>query len=236
MAITAQESWTNREGKRRVQVPEYIREIVEEVAFQAREDKRVDKRSGVSQRLPISTLENVLSSAEQRAVRSHESAVVARVADVYAAIPSMTGKFELEYEGEMRGAENIARELIRAAVGKTFTKYFKDVNFQPVVQWFEIGGELKVPANAASGELLASSRRFRGYSSTWKRWGFARRTTQRSSPPRRSLSLKGFGRTSASTAAKSEGYFAEDAEDTRAARTARAFRPHAAAPVQLSDG
>jgi magnesium chelatase subunit I len=162
MAITAQESWTNREGKRRVQVPEYIREIVEEVAFQAREDKRVDKRSGVSQRLPISTLENVLSSAEQRAVRSHDSAVVARVADVYAAIPSMTGKFELEYEGEMRGADNIARELIRAAVGKTFTKYFKDVNFQAVVQWFEIGGELKVPANAASGELLSQLKKIQG--------------------------------------------------------------------------
>ncbi len=162
MAITAQESWTNREGKRRVQVPEYIREIVEEVAFQAREDKRVDKRSGVSQRLPISTLENVLSSAEQRAVRSHDSAVVARVADVYAAIPSMTGKFELEYEGEMRGADNIARELIRAAVGKTFTKYFKDVNFQAVVQWFEIGGELKVLANAASGELLSQLKKIQG--------------------------------------------------------------------------
>jgi magnesium chelatase subunit I len=162
MAITAQESWTNREGKRRVQVPEYVREIVEEVAFQAREDKRVDKRSGVSQRLPISALENVLSSAEQRSLRSHDSAVVARVADVYAAIPSMTGKFELEYEGELRGADNIARELIRAAVGKTFTKYFKDVNFQAVVQWFEIGGELKVPANASSGDLLAQLKKIQG--------------------------------------------------------------------------
>jgi magnesium chelatase subunit I len=162
MSITAQESWTNREGKRRVEVPTYVREIVEEVAFQAREDKRVDRRSGVSQRLPISTLENVLSSAEQRAVRSRDSAVVARVADIYAAIPSMTGKFELEYEGEMRGAENIARELIRAAVGKTFTKYFGNVNFQPLVQWFEIGGELKVPANASSAELLAQLKKIQG--------------------------------------------------------------------------
>src|SRR6202050_5416714 len=162
MAITAQEAWTNRASKRHVQVPEYVREVVEEVAFQARDDKRVDKRSGVSQRLPISTLENVLSSAEQRAVRGHDSAIVARVADVYAAIPSMTGKFELEYEGEMRGADNIARELIRAAVGKTFTKYFRDVNFQAVVQWFEIGGELKVPANAASAELLGQLKKIQG--------------------------------------------------------------------------
>ncbi len=162
MAITAQEAWTNREAKRRVEVPEYVREIVEEVAFQARDDKRVDRRSGVSQRLPISTLENVLSSAEQRAARSRDSSIVARVADVYAAIPSMTGKFELEYEGEMRGADNIARELIRAAVGKTFTRYFKDVNFQPVIQWFETGGESKVPANASSGELLNQLKKIPG--------------------------------------------------------------------------
>jgi magnesium chelatase subunit I len=162
MSITEQESWTKREGKRRVEVPNYVREVVEEVAFQARDDKRVDRRSGVSQRLPISTLENVLSSAEQRAVRSQDSAVVARVADVYAAIPAMTGKFELEYEGEMRGAENIARELIRAAIGKTFSKYFANVNFQPVVQWFEIGGELKVAANASSVDLLAQLKKIQG--------------------------------------------------------------------------
>ncbi len=162
MSITAQESWTERDGKRRVQVPAYIREIVEEVAFQARDDKRVDRRSGVSQRLPISSLENVLSSAEQRSIRARDSAVVARVSDVYAAIPAMTGKFELEYEGELRGAENIARELIRAAVGKTFTKYFADVNFQPVVQWFEMGGELKVPAQASSAELLAQLKKIQG--------------------------------------------------------------------------
>src|SRR6202043_2980612 len=162
MSITAQESWTERDGKRRTEVPEYVREIVEEVAFQAREDKRVDRRSGVSQRLPISTLENVLSSAEQRAVRSRDSSAVARVSDVYSAIPAMTGKFELEYEGEMRGAENVARELIRAAVGKTFTKYFAEANFQPVVQWFEIGGELKVPTNASSAELLGQLKKIQG--------------------------------------------------------------------------
>jgi magnesium chelatase subunit I len=162
MSITSQESWTVRDNKKRVEVPDYIREVVEEIAFQAREDKRVDKRSGVSQRLPISTLENVLSSAEQRAIRSRDSAVVARIADVYAAIPSMTGKFELEYEGEVRGAENIARELIRAAMGKIFTNYFASANFQPVVQWFEIGGELKVPTNASSTELLAQLKKIQG--------------------------------------------------------------------------
>ena len=162
MEITAQEAWTCRDGKGRISVPDYIREIVEEVAFQAREDKRVDRRSGVSQRLPISALENVLSSAEQRAVRSHDSAVVARVSDVYSAIPSMTGKIELEYEGEMRGAESIARELIRLAIGKTFSKYFPNVSFQPVVQWFEAGGELKLQSNASSAETLAQLKKIQG--------------------------------------------------------------------------
>jgi magnesium chelatase subunit I len=162
MSITAQEAWTQRDGSRRVAVPEYVREVVEGVAFQAREDKRVDRRSGVSQRLPISTLENVLSSAEQRAVKNRDSAIVARVADIYAAIPAMTGKFELEYEGEMRGADNIARELIRAAVGRTFSKYFAEVNFQPVVKWFEEGGELKVPADATSAEVLAQLKKIPG--------------------------------------------------------------------------
>src|ERR1700729_3169627 len=95
IAITTQESWIDRENKKRVHMPQYIREVVEEIAFQAREDKRVDRRSGVSQRVPISTLENVMSSAEQRAIRGRDGSVVARIADVYAAIPSMPGKFEL---------------------------------------------------------------------------------------------------------------------------------------------
>jgi len=162
MAITAQESWTDRDTNRRVEVPQYVREIVEEIAFQAREDKRVDRRSGVSQRLPISALENVLSSAEQHAIRSRDARAVARISDVYAAIPAMTGKFELEYEGELRAAENIARELIRAAVGKAFTRIFADVNFQAVVQWFELGGELKIPANASSAELVTQLKKIQG--------------------------------------------------------------------------
>ena len=162
MAITSQESWIERENKKRVHMPQYVREVVEEIAFQARDDKRVDRRSGVSQRLPISTLENVMSNAEQRAIRSRDGAVVARVADIYAAIPSMTGKFELEYEGELKGADTIARELIRAAVGKTFTQYFTGANFQPVTQWFELGGELKVPANASNEEVMAQLKTIQG--------------------------------------------------------------------------
>ena len=145
IAITEQEAWVQRDGGRApVEVPGYIREVVEQIAFLARDDKRIDRRSGVSQRLPIACIENMVSSAEQRAVRNHEARSTARVADVYAALPAITGKMELEYEGELRGAENIAREMIRGAVGKVFTKYFETANLQPVVHWFELGGDLKV--------------------------------------------------------------------------------------------
>jgi magnesium chelatase subunit I len=144
MSITQQEAWTRRDSAVQVEVPDYLRQLVEEIAFQARDDKRVDKRSGVSQRLPISVLESVVSSAEQRAARTREKSVVARVADLYAALPAITGKLELEYEGELKGAETIARELIRTAIGRVFTKQLSDVNFQGVIQWFELGGELKI--------------------------------------------------------------------------------------------
>src|ERR1700719_2941579 len=152
MSITAQEAWVGRDSGKKIDVPHYLRQVVEEIAFQAREDKRVDRRSGVSQRLPITTLESLVSSAEQRAARNGENSVVARVADVYAALPAITGKMELEYEGELKGADTIARELIRTAVGRVFSKHFGEVSFQPVVQWFETGGELKIPDLISTGK------------------------------------------------------------------------------------
>ncbi len=152
MAITNQEAWTARDAGINVDVPGYLREVVEEIAFQAREDKRVDRRSGVSQRLPITAMESLVSSAEQHAARVGEKCSVARVADLYAALPSITGKMELEYEGELKGAEVIARELIRTAIGRVFSKHFPEVSFQPVVQWFENGGELKIPDLITTGQ------------------------------------------------------------------------------------
>jgi magnesium chelatase subunit I len=162
MSITAQEAWVQRNSGRNIEVPEYLREVVEEIAFQAREDKRVDRRSGVSQRLPITTLESVVSSAEQRATRTNETRAHASVADVYSALPAITGKMELEYEGELKGADVIARELIRTAIGRIFTKYFGEVNFQPVIQWFELGGELKLPELAGTEERYRQLSKIQG--------------------------------------------------------------------------
>ncbi len=166
MAITSQEAWLHRDGGRRAEVPPYLCEVIEEIAFHARSDKRVDRRSGVSQRLPITCLENVLSSAEQRATRNREPVAVARVADLYAAIPSLTGKIELQYEGEQRGAENIAVELIRAAIAKVYGKHFNSTAVQPtmqkVVQHFELGGELKLAESATAAESLSQLRKIDG--------------------------------------------------------------------------
>src|SRR5215471_14649760 len=103
IAITEQEAWIDRPSPIEVRVPDYIRRVVEQLAFLAREDKRVDKRSGVSQRLPISVLENVVSNAERRALKCKDDMAVPRVTDLYSAMPAITGKLELEYEGELKG-------------------------------------------------------------------------------------------------------------------------------------
>ena len=158
IAITAQEAWAAR-GEAPVEIPQYLRAVVEQVAFSAREDKKVDKRSGVSQRLPISTLELVVSNAERRALVTGDASALPRVSDIYAAMPGITGKLELEYEGEMRGADTVVRELIRTAVGKIFDRYFAGVETQEIEQWFNLGGTVKLdedqPAAAALKELKA---------------------------------------------------------------------------------
>jgi magnesium chelatase subunit I len=164
MAITAQEAWVSRSGDEgtAAQIPEFVREIVEEVAFQARQDSKIDKRSGVSQRLPISLLENVVSNAERRAFLANEPVVVPRVTDVYAALPAITGKFELEYEGELRGADNVAREIIRGAVGNVFGGYFATADLRQVTEWFDLGGTLQVDDTLDAGELLARTAQVQG--------------------------------------------------------------------------
>src|SRR5579885_1629893 len=161
IAITAQEAWTQRNGHP-LHLPKYLQEVIERIAFAAREDKKIDKRSGVSQRLPISATENVVSNAERRAIRNRENTVVPRVSDIYAALPAITGKLELEYEGEMKGADYVSRELIRSAVAKTYDSYFKGADMNQVVQWFDLGGEIQLADAASANESLSSLRNIQG--------------------------------------------------------------------------
>ena len=154
IAITAQEAWLDRPSPIAVRIPEYIKQVAEHLAFLAREDKRVDKRSGVSQRLPISAIENVVSNAERRALRAKEDVAVPRILDIYSALPAVTGKLELEYEGELKGGDTVARELIRAAVGKVYNHYFDGANMAQVIQWFDLGGTLKLDENIDSSAMV----------------------------------------------------------------------------------
>ena len=160
MTVTAQEAWVDR--GMRLELPNYVREVVEEVAFQARMDRRIDRRSGVSQRLPISVLETVVSNAERRALGAGEGIVAPRVTDVYAALPSMTGKIELEYEGELKGADAVARELIRSAVAQVFDGYFVDADVSATVNWFDGGGSVLLGDGLPATSLVVEASKVPG--------------------------------------------------------------------------
>ena len=161
MAITAQEAWTSR-STITVDVPSFILELVERVAFEAREDARVDRKSGVSQRLPITVLENAVSGAERRAVLGGTSRAVPRVSDVHGAVSSITGKLELEYEGELQGATTVARELIRKAAGTVLDERADELSFDAVVSWFDGGGVLKFSPDEPADACLAGFERVTG--------------------------------------------------------------------------
>jgi magnesium chelatase subunit I len=161
IAITSQEAWAQRDGYQ-LHVPQYVREVIEQIAFAAREDKKIDKRSGVSQRLPITCLENVISNAERRAIRHGEETVAPRIGDIYAAMPAITGKLELEYEGEVKGADNVGRELIRLAIAKTYDEYFHGANMQQIVQWFDLGGNVKIQDASPSAQVLEELKGIQG--------------------------------------------------------------------------
>ena len=156
VSITAQEAWIERDGfdDYSLEIPEFIAEMVEQIAFEARDDQRVDKRSGVSQRFPITALEAIVSNAERRALVTAEKELVPRISDVYAALPAMTGKMELEYEGEQIGAEKLAKELIKKAAGIIFEGFFLGIDFEPTVAWFDEGNKILLSETASAEECM----------------------------------------------------------------------------------
>jgi len=162
LTITSQEAWVERNPTVRPVILPFLRQVIETIAFEARQEKKIDKRSGVSQRMPITCLENVLSNAERRALTNGEDTVVPRLSDIYAALPSMTGKFELEYEGELKGADNVAREIIRQATARVFKKHFDGVPMHGIVQWFELGGTLKYPEGAPTAAVHGELKKIQG--------------------------------------------------------------------------
>lgn len=165
MAITEQEAWTRRataEGDIAVEIAPAVREVIEQIAFLARQDKRIDRRSGVSQRLPISVIESVVSNAERRALQNGERTASPRLSDIYAASPAITGKIELEYEGETVGADRIARELIRKACSEVFNERYAGIDLRQVLDHFQNGKTLTVSEMACDDDLLKAFKGVRG--------------------------------------------------------------------------
>ena len=168
MAITSQESWAQRSAGVDVRVPSFVRELIEEVAIQARKSEYVDQNSGVSARLTIALLENVVSNAERRGLVTGEKKVVTRVCDLQAAVSAVSGKVELVLEGEQEGAMNVARALLGKGVKAVFSQRFPDAfkprrargrgaqppaeesesqaaaEYRPVLEWFSSGHHLEL--------------------------------------------------------------------------------------------
>jgi magnesium chelatase subunit I len=162
MKVTEQEAWVQRGDGLEVIVPSYIRELIETVAVQARKSSYVDQSSGVSVRMTIALLENVISNAERRAIRTGERRQAVRICDLQHALSSITGKVELVYEGEQEGAVAVAKHLVGKAVKEIFTKYFPDAykakekgegaasDYDPIFRWFAQGKKVEI-----SDELTA---------------------------------------------------------------------------------
>jgi magnesium chelatase subunit I len=161
--ITEQEAWINRDG-REIIIPRYFKEIVEQIAFEARKSEFVDQKSGVSARLTIASMENLVSNAERRAILTNDSKVVPRICDLPHVLPGMTGKVELVFEGEQEGPLKVGKALIGKAVRNVFKKYYpdpllrkparahgaetrpsaEDAEYGKVVSWFESGNKIEI--------------------------------------------------------------------------------------------
>ena len=127
MQITGQEAWLDRRGKPSIEIPPYVHELVEQIAFVARESELVDQSSGVSARLTISAIELLQSNLERRAALTGDAHLFPRLSDLAMVLPAITGKVEMVYEGEQQGAEVVARKLIGTAVGKLFESKFPPI-------------------------------------------------------------------------------------------------------------
>jgi len=187
MTITAQEAWVGRASGVQVVVPEFMRELVEEVAIQARRSEYVDQNSGVSARLTISLMENLVSNAERRGLATGEQRVTTRVCDLHHAVSAVSGKVELVLEGEQEGAANVARALLGRGVKALFQQRFPDAfkptkrsrraqppsdelepqagsEYRPILEWFSSGNHISLADDVPQAEYRAALERVQGLS------------------------------------------------------------------------
>ncbi len=154
MAITEGEADVERSIA--VRIPRFFREVIEEIAVQARKSEHVDQTSGVSARLPISALELLVSNVERRMLTTGETVPASRLCDLFALLPAVTGKLELVYEGEQEGAGIVAERLIGRAIKEVFLRYFPPVYddrheggggeplYETIQAWFRGGNHVEI--------------------------------------------------------------------------------------------
>ena len=164
--ITRQEAWADRDGAVTVSVPHVFREIVEQVAFEARASEYVDQKSGVSARLTRAALEDLVSAAERRALVHGEAETTVRASDLEAVEPAVTGKVELVYEGEQEGAQGVARALVGKAVSSIVKTYLPDpaakgsgedggrAAYRDVLGWFSKGNTVDLDSDLSFADYV----------------------------------------------------------------------------------
>lgn len=170
--ITEQQAWVSRGDVVTVHVPPMYKEVLENVAFEARNSEYIDQKSGVSTRMTITAMEQVVSAAERRAVQNKEKTATLRVTDLFYMMPALTGKLELVYEGEQEGAANVAKHIIGKAINKTVKTYFPDPQRQSadsdendygkILQWFADDNTLDLPDLLSEKEYQASLKQVNG--------------------------------------------------------------------------
>ncbi len=170
--ITAQEAQLAREQKDSVQVSDLLRNLIEQIAVEARQSEYIDAKSGVSARLTISAIENLVSTAERRLLLNNETQTYARISDLIGVIPSITGKIELVYEGEQEGTANVAQHLISKAIRAQFLQYFpepekakkmKEKNpYHEILEWFGSGNTLDLLNEASNENYRRELRKVKG--------------------------------------------------------------------------
>lgn len=161
-AITRQEA-RKAEGDMEIEIPDLILNLLERVGFAARDSEMVDEKSGVSARMSISGYENIYSAVERRLLLNNESSGSARISDLYAMVPAITGKVELVYEGEQEGPYHVAMELIGEAIKDEFEEHISDPvqifdtnpYFIELRSWFSSGNIVELQNDAPQEEFNA---------------------------------------------------------------------------------
>jgi magnesium chelatase subunit I len=179
-AITEQESQPAKEQSDNIVIYDLLRKLIERISFEARESDLVDKKSGVSARLTISALENLYSTIELRMLKNNEKKGVARISDLYGVLPSVTGKVELVYEGELEGIANVAQNLIGKSIRNYFVELFPNPDkfkknkakspFLEIVNWFNEGNSADILSSQTQEQYAKTLASVKGLSELVKQY------------------------------------------------------------------